>query len=577
MKAKKRLYLILTLLILISIRFGFAQEEQCGSEPPENYAAFMHKRLQLMKTKKTKKSSFSSAVRLPIQNHVVRKSNGNNPAISEDELGGVIDSLNTAYAPMNISFYKHASTKFIDDDDMHTSFSKSDDSDLASYEVENVINIFYFREVTGTTGGSICGYAKFPRTGNRIVLEESCAMNGSTTAHELGHYFSLLHTHSTINGRELVERVNAERTNLAQANCESAGDYFCDTPADPRLSSGDVNARCEYTGDATDANGDAYAPDANNFMSYSRKICRNEFTSQQRKAIVASIQSDRAYLTSATNSPCTTISRFPHTESFESGYGDWSNDREKDEIQWSRKASGTPSPNTGPSSAYDRTFYIFTEASDNLNKVARLNSPCIDLSNHSNAKLIFSYHMYGSNMGSLKVRVSTDDGKNWESLWDKSGNQGNNWVRDTISLSAYTSTIKLQFKGTTGPNYRSDIAIDKIEITADKKKKTTDSDADTDAEIFDIIEAETSNGELEVKIYPNPNDSRLLFIKYPNPSKSGKTVSKAIIRDVLGKIIGQINLDSETTTYDISTITPGAYFITISNSVNRVTKKLIIK
>lgn len=42
------------------------------------------------------------------------------------------------------------------------------------------------------------------------------------------------------------------------SNCEVAGDFFCDTPADPKLNFvDDVNESCVNTGGRIDAHGDA--------------------------------------------------------------------------------------------------------------------------------------------------------------------------------------------------------------------------------------------------------------------------------------------------------------------------------
>ena len=89
-------------------------------------------------------------------------------------------------------------------------------------------------------------------------------------AHETGHFFGLFHTHMTSFGAELVDG----------SNCASAGDRICDTPADPNLSNG-VSTICSYTGNETDANGQAYVPDTLNYMSYTRLSCMSTFSEEQ--------------------------------------------------------------------------------------------------------------------------------------------------------------------------------------------------------------------------------------------------------------------------------------------------------
>ncbi|TSE11421.1 M14 family zinc carboxypeptidase [Aquimarina algiphila] len=163
--------------------------------------------------------------------------------------------------------------------------------------------------------------------------------------------------------------------------------------------------------------------------------------------------------------PCTGISNFPYNESFETGIGVWINET-GDGIDWTRDSGGTPSSSTGPSAAQDGSFYLYTEASGNSNnKIALLTSPCIDLTSLSGVSLEFGYHMYGSNMGSMEVLASTDDGVNYTSIWTKSGDAGNTWNQASVDLSVYAgSVIKLQFKGTTGSSFRSDMAIDNLVI-----------------------------------------------------------------------------------------------------------------
>lgn len=167
---------------------------------------------------------------------------------------------------------------------------------------------------------------------------------------------------------------------------------------------------------------------------------------------------------------CTGISSFPYAESFESGMGLWTN-ASGDDIDWTRDSGGTPSGATGPAAGQDGSFYLFTEASTNVtppgspNKIALLNSPCVDLTSLSGISLQFGYHMYGANMGTMEVLVSTNGGANYTSLWTKTGDLGNTWNQASVDLTAYAGTIiKLQFKGTTGSSYRSDMAIDNIKI-----------------------------------------------------------------------------------------------------------------
>ncbi len=106
-------------------------------------------------------------------------------------------------------------------------------------------------------------------------MRNDAATNGSTLAHEMGHYFNLFHTHEIIFGEEGANG----------SNCRTAGDLLCDTPADPDLSrSGAMGAGCTYVGQFTDASfcgNNPYVPDTHNLMSYAPSNCRTDFTQQQ--------------------------------------------------------------------------------------------------------------------------------------------------------------------------------------------------------------------------------------------------------------------------------------------------------
>ena len=87
---------------------------------------------------------------------------------------------------------------------------------------------------------------------------------------EIGHYFGLLHTHSTFNG---IEFANG-------SNCAVAGDLHCDTPADYNLSLGGLTS-CTYTGQFVDLNGDPYNPNPSNVMSYAPPNCLRRLSDSQ--------------------------------------------------------------------------------------------------------------------------------------------------------------------------------------------------------------------------------------------------------------------------------------------------------
>lgn len=168
-----------------------------------------------------------------------------------------------------------------------------------------------------------------------------------------------------------------------------------------------------------------------------------------------------------------TISTFPYSQNFESGTGSWTQGG-GDNFNWTRNSGGTPSSNTGPSSGDGDTWYMYIEASNpNFpSRSAHFDSPCFNITSVGSASFSYSYHMYGANVGTLSVQISTDNGASFPTtLRTFSGNLGNVWNQDSIDLSAYIGqTIKLRFRaisGNSGSNgWSSDIAIDNVNFTA---------------------------------------------------------------------------------------------------------------
>ncbi|WP_299159801.1 reprolysin-like metallopeptidase [uncultured Tenacibaculum sp.] len=194
------------------------------------------------------------------------------------------------------------------------------------------------------------------------------------------------------------------------------------------------------------------------------------------------------------------IGSYPYAESFDSSFGAWTQSS-ADDINWTRRNGSTPSSGTGPSSANNGSHYIYVEASGRNtgypNKRAILNSPCFDLSGLSAATISFKYHMYGAtNMGTIDLEVSEDDGANWTSIWSQSGNKGNSWLTASVSLNDYVGKgIKLRFNRVTGNTWQADIAIDNFGITGSNSAITTRGDI------------------LEFAVYPNPVGNQLNLIK----------------------------------------------------------------
>lgn len=257
------------------------------------------------------------------------------------------------------------------------------------------------------------------------------------------------------------------------------------------------------------------------------------------------------------------ISSFPYGESFESGIGSWVQ-ASGDDGNWVRDANGTPSNSTGPSSAVDGSYYMFLEASTNgstgqigNNATAILESTCLDFSAAGSASITFAYHMYGTNMGSLELQASTNNGSSWSTIWSESGDQGNSWLSANVSLNAYTGgDVKLRFSGTTGNGWRSDLAIDNVNISA--------SSTFTD---FSAVEQQQVAATLEVTVYPNPVTGNTLNIQ-----SDGEELHYEIINTSGQYILSGV---LENGNIDISQLSKGVYVLKLSSGEILATKRFI--
>ncbi|MBP5370448.1 MAG: hypothetical protein J6Y55_00825 [Bacteroidales bacterium] len=259
----KRLFL--NIIVSMFVLVGYSQDLKCGF--PYSDADIVA--LKAHKNDMTK--SVSNVVRyFPIQHHIIRHSDGTG-GLSPSSIAQIEQNLNEIYASANVQFYSCDAIDFIDNNTYYD-FSRDDEYYLVlNYNNYDAINIYYFNSITSGQN-AYAGYTHIP-TGvniNFIAIANTYAIGG-TVPHEMGHFFGLLHTHDTTYGNEFVDGTN----------CSIAGDFYCDTPADPQLSDSVVDNSCVYTGTALDPHGDYYIPDTRNIMSYTRDACRNHFSNEQ--------------------------------------------------------------------------------------------------------------------------------------------------------------------------------------------------------------------------------------------------------------------------------------------------------
>ncbi len=235
------------------------------------------------------KNSLSPITYVPIRPHIFRRSNGTGE-FDLSKLNQVMALTNSYYLRNNsgIQFYfAGTSPDYIDNDAAYASYTPYDEQPIQGRDVTNAMNQYY---VNSFSQFGLGGYAYYP--GDYLLSTRSVILAGSGESvddlgnrlipHEFGHNYNLFHTFGPSNGTASTDEYV---TRGSGANCSTAGDLICDTPADPygmpnAYTSTDNNGCPYYTGSATDAHGDAFAPSITNIMSYYYP-CTHDFTPGQ--------------------------------------------------------------------------------------------------------------------------------------------------------------------------------------------------------------------------------------------------------------------------------------------------------
>ncbi len=311
---------LLICLLLITPLAGVAQAQllnrpvfQCATESlsPADRKALESEAVLALRLKQASGAALPAITYVPIRPHIIRKADGTG--------GYTMASLNNVMALTNkyylqngngIQFYFSGTTPdYIDNDALFTQYRQNiDDATVAPHDVANALNQYYINQFDNTSLG---GYARFPvdnvASTRTIILNENYDddMGNRLVPHELGHTFNLLHTHEPAYGYERVTRG-------VGANCTTAGDLVCDTPADPYGRYTGATFGCvtgcpaTYTCLFTDDQNNLYAPSPTNIMSYYYP-CTHDFTPGQYDRIQAGLAIRQSHTTYTLNAPATAM------------------------------------------------------------------------------------------------------------------------------------------------------------------------------------------------------------------------------------------------------------------------------
>lgn len=229
-------------------------------------------------------NTVNSTVRVPVKVLIIKNIKGS-AGVNQNDIYNSVAVAN--------GYFKNAGIQFFIDtleyiNDYNYSFITYNDLRkelLTKYASNNRINLFLADSIEMGSDKSY-GFTYFPDEpdSNLIYLDKSYA-GGNALATMLGHFMGLLSTHESVRGRELA----------SEKNCDSSGDFICDTYADPDLFN-EVIDSCKYIGTMRDDNGKYYIPSVANLMSNSSDQCKCILTPQQYRRIFYYYHKYRQYL-----------------------------------------------------------------------------------------------------------------------------------------------------------------------------------------------------------------------------------------------------------------------------------------
>ena len=310
----KKILLTLVLGMLVILSFGQPREGVvCGTTPTA----------EMIENIKRNAANFNGTFQrggtsfVPIKFHLVANSDENG-RISESRVFKTLKFLNDNYSSMGIQFYIKDEFNYLDKSTVYDAVLRSSGTDvqLSIARVSNALNVFLVNSIT-TSGipGTILGvFYRNSSIDDLLVLNQEIGTATGTLEHEIGHFFSLLHTFNGWDGSpwqasehgnpvgEFAPRGGFPRIRnelVDGSNCANSGDFLCDTPADYNL--GFFWNNCaDYDGDCMDLNMDTLRPQENNYMGYFLRCPDYEFSDQQKSAINTSLNSNgRSYVRSS--------------------------------------------------------------------------------------------------------------------------------------------------------------------------------------------------------------------------------------------------------------------------------------
>ena len=207
--------------------------------------------------------------------------------------------------------------------------------------------------------------------------------------------------------------------------------------------------------------------------------------------------------------------------------------------------------------------------------VDELYARAVNMSSLSSGTLTFNvaYRQYSAENDRLEVKVSTDCGVTWATVYNKAGTTlttvtpgtttaftptATQWRAETVNMNTYAGQANVLVKFTATSNYGNNLYIDDINISG----------------LTSVTEIDNN---LSVSIYPNPvSDNATVSISL----NQAQNVNVAVY-NMLGEVVytsnqGQLSVGEHTVQFSAANLNNGVYFVKVTAGENTVTKKITV-
>lgn len=285
-------------IILLATFIGSSVSSQICGVDTKTQERWMPKYLKNLRHAALDKRSV--LVEIPVVFHAVSRSNKAG-GVSKIKCLEAICELNEMFLPAAIQFYMDSSgfNQVPNDVVFNTPYISTGKQAMRTYNKPNVLNVFVVNKVSENNALGI-----YDPDEDWILIQKGAIGKGNKVlAHELGHFFSLLHTHFGWDGRPWTAAYDNKPVSslsfdgktptelVNRLNCSVGGDMLCDTPSDYNFGLNYQNS-CTFSGNALDPSGVGVIPNSMLLMSYFSDDCRSSFSEEQILVMRADLNRD---------------------------------------------------------------------------------------------------------------------------------------------------------------------------------------------------------------------------------------------------------------------------------------------